>query len=150
MCFFFSFFSNANLPPAFQLAPAKFQMTSFTYDEIEAENKSKLAKIKAANEEKTKESKKVLEKIRRRFFNDVLFPRIIVRGVRSTEELSSFRISRHQPINLNIDMKGDNEGDPQFRTADSLFSQSSADVAEIIQGREGGERRRKSRYMFFS
>ena len=57
-------------------------MTSFTYDEIDAENERKLVGIRSANEAKTEESKEVLEKIRRRFFNDILFPRIIVRGVR--------------------------------------------------------------------
>jgi hypothetical protein len=30
----------------------------------------------------TDESKEALSKIRRRFFNDVIFPRIIVRGIR--------------------------------------------------------------------
>ena len=38
--------------------------------------------IRRLNEEKTAESMEALEKIRRRFFRDVLFPRMIVKGIR--------------------------------------------------------------------
>ena len=75
-------FRNHELPHQFQLLPDAFQMTSFTYDSIEATIEAKLKSIQAANQEETKESLSALEKVRERFFEDLIFPRVVVKGIR--------------------------------------------------------------------
>lgn len=87
---------NADLPGEFRLSADLFQMTSFTYGEIESETGEKLAQIKSATEEETEESCETLEKIRRRFFNDVLFPRIIVKGIRYAQQQLAMFVNTHK------------------------------------------------------
>merc|ERR1711879_38593 len=68
----------------------------------------RLELVRMDTDKATEESKESLGKIRRRFFDDILFPKLIVKGIRlSKQELSSFRIGRHQQINLDINIDAD-------------------------------------------
>ena len=57
-------------------------MTTFAFAEIEAANEAKLSLIKSSVEERTNEATEALERIRSRFFSDVVAPRIVVKGIR--------------------------------------------------------------------
>ena len=65
---------NAELPRLFQLESHEFRMTNFTYEEIEAENEKRLTEIRGEHEKRTIESLATVEKIRKRFFDDIVFP----------------------------------------------------------------------------
>ena len=58
---------NAELPMKFRVCPSRFQLTSFTYKEIEEKNEAKLVRIREECKEGTGESAKKLERIRKRF-----------------------------------------------------------------------------------
>ena len=61
-----------------------FQMTTFIFDDIAAKTESRLNLVRLDTDKATEESKEALEKIRRRFFDDILFPKLIVKGIRYT------------------------------------------------------------------
>ncbi len=92
----FSPYRNGNLPLQFQLAGEDFRVTSFTYAEIEASTASRLESIRAASRPAEAETMAVLDRIRARFFDALVCPRKTVRGIRSRQELATFRVSRHQ------------------------------------------------------
>ena len=51
-------------------------------------------------EEKAAETASALEKVRGRFFDDVLFPRVVVRGIRSKLQLMESRGPARRPEQL--------------------------------------------------
>ena len=46
-------------------------------------NWSSLLQVRMDTDKATEDSKTALEKIRKRFFDDILFPKLIVKGIRS-------------------------------------------------------------------
>lgn len=57
-------------------------MTTFTYDDIQAKTDKRLQLVREDTNEATRESEKVLDRIRRRFFEDILFPKVTVKAIR--------------------------------------------------------------------
>ena len=57
-------------------------MTTFTYDDIQAKTDKRLQIVREDTDKATRGSEEALDKIKRRFFDDILFPKIIVRAVR--------------------------------------------------------------------
>ena len=49
---------------------------------LPAANQERLERVRRAAEEKAAEAASALAKVRGRFFDDVLFPRIVVKGIR--------------------------------------------------------------------
>jgi len=77
-------------------------MTTFTYLEIQEKTDKRLQLVRSDTDSATKDSVASLDRIRHRFFDDILFPKLIVKAIRSKQELSSFRIGRNQQINLDV------------------------------------------------
>ena len=84
---------NEALNREYQVPKEKFQMTDFTYKIIQEEIENKLKEVVKSRESETQESKNVLENIRKRFFDPIKFNRIVVKGLKSKQELTTFRIS---------------------------------------------------------
>ena len=88
-------FRNSDLPAEFQLPPDLFQITPFAFGQIEAANLRRLEAIRSSVEAETTEAAAALLRIRARFFNDVLEPRIVVRGIRKASLASSRCVYHH-------------------------------------------------------
>ena len=82
---------NENLHREYQVPKEKFQMTDFTYKLIQEEIEAKMKEVVKSREAETEESKKVLENIRKRFFDPIQFNRVVVKGLKSKQELTTFR-----------------------------------------------------------
>ena len=50
-------------------------------------DQDRLDRVRRSVEERAAETASALERVRRRFFDDVLFPRIIVRGIREVAKI---------------------------------------------------------------
>ena len=85
---------NENLQREYQVPKEKFQMTDFTYRMIQEEIEEKMEEVVKSREAETMESKKVLENIRKRFFDPIQYNRVVVKGLKSKQELTTFRIAR--------------------------------------------------------
>jgi hypothetical protein len=85
---------NENLPREYQVPKEKFQMTDFTYKLIQEEIEVKMKEVVKSREAETEESKKVLENIRKRFFDPIQYNRVVVKGLKSKQELTTFRIAK--------------------------------------------------------
>ena len=85
---------NENLHREYQVPKEKFQMTDFTYKLIQEEIEAKMKEVVKSREAETEESKKVLENIRKRFFDPIQFNRVVVKGLKSKQELTTFRIAK--------------------------------------------------------
>ena len=57
-------------------------MTTFIFDDIAAKTDERLNLVRMDTDKATEESKEALEKVRRRFFDDILFPKLIVKAIR--------------------------------------------------------------------
>lgn len=57
-------------------------MTTFIFDDIAAKTEERLNLVRMDTDKATEESKEALEKVRRRFFDDILFPKLIVKAIR--------------------------------------------------------------------
>ena len=88
---------NENLHREYQVPKEKFQMTDFTYKLIQEEIEAKMKEVVKSMEAETEESKKVLENIRKRFFDPIQFNRVVVKGLKSKQELTTFRIAKMKP-----------------------------------------------------
>ena len=146
-------FRNEELPRDFRLKENSFQMTTFIFDDIAAKTEERLNLVRMDTDKATEESKEALEKVRRRFFDDILFPKLIVKAIRylisqrftvaiksittpfliissvlfrSKYELSSYRIGRHNHINLDIRIASD-------ETHEILSTVTSMDVFKSTQ-----------------
>ena len=75
-------FRNEELPRDFRLKENSFQMTTFIFDDIAAKTEERLNLVRMDTDKATEESKEALEKVRRRFFDDILFPKLIVKAIR--------------------------------------------------------------------
>ena len=73
---------NEELPRDFRLKENSFQMTTFIFDDIAAKTEERLNLVRMDTDKATEESKEALEKVRRRFFDDILFPKLIVKAIR--------------------------------------------------------------------
>ena len=80
---------NDNLPREYQVGKGKFQMTDFTYQEIQDDIDSKLEKVTRACQSDTEESLKVIEKIKKRYFDPIKYNRIIIKGLKSKQDLTT-------------------------------------------------------------
>ena len=58
--------------------------------------------VRADTDKDTRESEGALDKIRQRFFDDILCPKVLVKAIRSKLELTSFRIGKNQEMNLEV------------------------------------------------
>ena len=85
---------NENLQREYQVPKDKFQMTDFTYRIIQEEIEMKMKEVVKSRETETEESKKVLENIRQRFFDPIQCSRVVVKGLKSKQELTTFRIAK--------------------------------------------------------
>lgn len=85
---------NENLQREYQVPKEKFQMTDFTYRMIQEEIEEKMEEVVKSREAETMESKKVLENIRKRFFDPIQYNRVVVKGLKSKQELTTFRIAK--------------------------------------------------------
>lgn len=145
-------FRNEELPRDFRLKENSFQMTTFIFDDIAAKTEERLNLVRMDTDKATEESKEALEKVRRRFFDDILFPKLIVKAIRylisqrftiaikslttpfliisvlfrSKYELSSYRIGRHNHINLDIRIASD-------ETHEILSTVTSTDIFKSTQ-----------------
>ena len=75
-------------------------MTTFIFDDIAAKTESRLNLVRLDTDKATEESKEALEKIRRRFFDDILFPKLIVKGIRSVLGLLPSKFIDHKSVEL--------------------------------------------------
>ena len=98
--FFSCFYRNEELPRDFRLKENSFQMTTFIFDDIAAKTESRLNLVRLDTDKATEESKEALEKIRRRFFDDILFPKLIVKGIRSVLGLLPSKFIDHKSVEL--------------------------------------------------
>ena len=57
-------------------------MTTFIFDDIAAKTEERLNLVRMDTDKATEESKEALERVRRRFFDDILFPKLIVKAIR--------------------------------------------------------------------
>ena len=57
-------------------------MTTFIFDDIAAKTDERLNLVRMDTDKATEESKEALERVRRRFFDDILFPKLIVKAIR--------------------------------------------------------------------
>lgn len=83
MDFSFQKFScrNEKLPMDFRLKADFFQMTSFTFDDIQKETDTRLSVVRKETEKATRSSVEILEKIKGRFSEEVT-PRLVVKSIR--------------------------------------------------------------------
>ena len=85
---------NDALNREYQVPKDKFQMTDFTYRLIQEDIERKLKDVIKSRATDTEESKQVLENIRRRYFEPIAYNRVVVKGLRSKQELTTFRIAK--------------------------------------------------------
>ena len=57
-------------------------MTTFTFNDIQAKTDRRLQLVREDTDKATKGSEEALDKIRKRFFDDILFPKIVVKAIR--------------------------------------------------------------------
>ena len=82
--------SHSELPPELQLAPSLFRTHPTVLDDLDAEAEARLERVRADLEAgigaaagaETTDNGAALERVRKRFFDDVIFPRVVVRGIR--------------------------------------------------------------------
>ena len=85
---------NEALNREYQVPKEKFQMTDFTYRMIQEDIARKLTDVTKSRAAETEESKQVLEKIKKRFFDPIAYNRVVVKGLKSKQELTTFRIAK--------------------------------------------------------
>ena len=85
---------NEALNREYQVPRDKFQMTDFTYKMIQEDIEQKLKDVVKSRAADTEESKQVLESIRRRYFEPIAYNRVVVKGLKSKQELTTFRIAK--------------------------------------------------------
>ncbi|TRY78681.1 hypothetical protein TCAL_06632 [Tigriopus californicus] len=95
---------NEQLPERFQFPLSEFQLTDFTYTEIEAENRAVLDEIREQSLMEQEGNERILQRIKTAFLDDIAQPRRIVKGIRENIELKSFRIVKDDNISLETDM----------------------------------------------
>lgn len=85
---------NEALNREYQVPREKFQMTDFTYKMIHEDIENKLKEVVKSRAADTEESKQVLESIRKRYFDPIAYNRVVVKGLKSKQELTTFRIAK--------------------------------------------------------
>ena len=118
---------NEALNREYQVPKEKFQMTDFTYRLIQEDIENKLKDVKNSRAGETQESKKVLENIKKRYFDPIAYNRVVVKGLKSKQELTTFRIAKMKESNLQVkDETGDD--DTKKLPATSGFSGELSDI----------------------
>ena len=129
---------NENLHREYQVPKEKFQMTDFTYKLIQEEIEAKMKEVVKSREAETEESKKVLENIRKRFFDPIQFNRVVVKGLKSKQELTTFRIAKMKAR----DGKGEQAVDSimvEHESPDSWTPRTPRASGRLGEGSAGGE-----------
>ena len=123
---------NEALNREYQVPKEKFQMTDFTYRMIQEDIENKLKDVVKSRASETEDSKKVMESIKKRYFDPIAYNRIVVKGIKSKQELTTFRISK-MPDSL------PENGDSVFASVLPLQTQQSSDswTGEISPGVDG-------------
>ena len=85
---------NEALNREYQVPREKFQMTDFTYKMIHEDIENKLKEVVKSRAADTEDSKQVLESIRKRYFDPIAYNRVVVKGLKSKQELTTFRIAK--------------------------------------------------------
>ena len=100
---------NDALNREYQVPKEKFQMTEFTYRMIQEDIENKLKEVKHSRAGETEESKEVLENIKKRYFDPIAYNRVVVKGLKSKQELTTFRIAKMLDNQINIPDEVDEE-----------------------------------------
>ena len=118
---------NEALNREYQVPKEKFQMTDFTYRMIQEEIENKLKDVVKSRASETEESKKAMESIKKRYFDPIAYNRIVVKGIKSKQELTTFRISKMPDTQPEIkDQVPEDDMTPtQHLTSDSWTAQIS-------------------------
>ena len=93
---------NDALNREYQVPKEKFQMTDFTYRLIQEDIEKKLIDVIKSRAAETEDSKQVLESIRKRYFEPIAYNRVVVKGLKSKQELTTFRIAKMKESTLEI------------------------------------------------
>ena len=117
---------NEALNREYQVPKEKFQMTDFTYRMIQEEIENKLKDVVKSRASETEQSKKAMESIKKRYFDPIAYNRIVVKGIKSKQELTTFRISKMTDTQTEIkDQVPDDQMMQKQLTAESWTAQVS-------------------------
>jgi WD40 repeat protein len=83
---------NDVLPREFKIAKEKFQMTDYTFREIQENITSDLDSIRTSFRNETDKACELLNNLKMRYFDPIEFNCIYVKGLKSKQELTTFRL----------------------------------------------------------
>ena len=85
---------NEALPREFKIPKENFQMTDYTFQEIQNTICKDIEKMTESFKGETDKAVTLLNSLKATYFDPVVFSRICVKGLRSKQELSTFRLAR--------------------------------------------------------
>lgn len=93
---------NDALPREFTVPKDKFQMTDYTFREIQEKINFDLDSIRASFQKETDKACKLLSNLKTRYFDPVEFSCLCVKGLKSKQELTTFRLRTLDEENLSL------------------------------------------------
>jgi hypothetical protein len=93
---------NDALPREFKVPKENFQMTDYTFREIQDKIDSNLDSIRASFQADTDKACELLNNLKRRYFDPIEFDCLCVKGLQSKQELTTFRLRVLDEENLGI------------------------------------------------
>ena len=83
---------NDALPREFKVAKDNFQMTDYTFREIQEKISLDLDSIRASFQKETDKACELLSNLKTRYFDPIEFNCLFVKGLKSKQELTTFRL----------------------------------------------------------
>ena len=93
---------NDALPREFKVSKDNFQMTDYTFREIQDKINSDLDSIRASFQIQTDKACELLNNLKKRYFDPIEFDCLCVKGLKSKQELTTFRLRALDENNLSL------------------------------------------------